>query len=94
MTADQEHDEDAILASTLSTGGHPQSQPPGDGFQRVNVLFSHEDLKLIDEQVHALKALGFRWVNRSLLIRHALSSLKEISARELSAMPTFIRFKK
>jgi len=87
-----QHDEEAILASTLST--HPKGQPPGDGFQRVNVLFSHEDLKLIDEQVHALKALGFRWVNRSLLIRHALSRLKEISAVELSALPTFIRLKK
>jgi hypothetical protein len=74
MEPTPEHDEEEMLASTLSNYNKatPQPEQGTDEFQRVNVLFAPDDLKTIDAKVHDLKALGLRWVNRSLLIRHAL----------------------
>ena len=95
METNHSHEEDDILASTLSTHDKPVSTaPPRQRFERANLLLPATDLRLVDGLVHELKALGLRWVNRSLLVRFALASLKDQSAPGLAKSPDLLRLGK
>jgi len=96
MKANPEHDEEEMLLSTLSNYNKATARPEQriDKFQRVNVLFAPDDLKTIDAKVHDLKTLGLRWVNRSLLIRHAIRGLEQIPTDQLAQAPTFLQLKR
>jgi hypothetical protein len=94
METDPNASEEEMLASTLSTCSKTQKPEAVDDFQRVNVLFAPEDLRTIDAKVHDLKTLGLRWVNRSLLVRHAIRGLEQVPADQLARAPAFLQLKK
>ncbi|MFH0899141.1 MAG: hypothetical protein V2A73_00790 [Pseudomonadota bacterium] len=85
-------DEGDLLASTLSTSA--SQAHASDGFQRVNVLLPSAELAALDDKLHKLKTNGMRWANRSLLIRCALASIKDVPAEELAQNNALLRLKK
>jgi hypothetical protein len=90
--AAEPREENDLLASTIST--HHADRRASDEFQRVNVLFDPEDLRVLDAKVHDLKTLGLRWINRSLIIRFALTSLRSVPADQLASEPELLQLKK
>lgn len=95
MDKQNKHDEDEILASTISTNTPSKEiHAARQTFQRANLLLPDGDLRLVDNLVHELKGMGLRWVNRSLLVRFTLGKLEGVSSGELASNPDLLRLGK